>query len=439
MSFDSSHEARTPEYIYDITHLVSRMVVPSVTGIDRVDLAYARHFIGNKRISCGLHYGYPKPKSYSLETVQELLSRVERHKIGSTTLDADSAFARVENWLKFGKIFPLPKIRSEGFYGSDKRGPTRWTQFRFRLSNEPWSFPRFGGIYINVAQHALEYPRLLEWLDHRPDLTKVFMLHDLLPLDFPEYFTSDEAERFSKRIQTIVRHADGLVVTTHDVAKKATDYYETIGKKCVPIHVAPLASPLLAFSECAPALRDIPYFVIVGTIEPRKNHLLLLNIWRELAQNDYKVPKLVVIGTRGWENEQVVDMLERCSSIRPYVLEVSGLSNAGLLALISGARALLMPSFAEGYGIPVVEALSLGVPVVTSDIAVFHEVTQEKGIFLNPLNGSAWLEVILSLIDRNGLAASNAQSRAASFQPPLDQDYFQSVEFFCASIRSKRV
>ena len=112
-----------------------------------------------------------------------------------------------------------------------------------------------------------------------------------------------------------------------------------------------------------------PYFVVLGTIEPRKNHLLLLNIWRRLAEQQRSPPKLVIIGTRGWENEQVLDVLDRSVLVRPHVVEGSGMGDRGLMRLLANARALLMPSFAEGYGLPVVEALSLGTPVVASDIA----------------------------------------------------------------------
>jgi glycosyltransferase involved in cell wall biosynthesis len=67
-----------------------------------------------------------------------------------------------------------------------------------------------------------------------------------------------------------------------------------------------------------------PYFVCIGTIEPRKNHLLLLHLWRHLAETmpAESVPRLVIIGRRGWENEQVVDMLERCPTLKRYVEEL---------------------------------------------------------------------------------------------------------------------
>ena len=102
-----------------------------------------------------------------------------------------------------------------------------------------------------------------------------------------------------------------------------------------------------------PELREIAYFVVSGAIEPRTNHLLLLNVWRELVRaDDPGSPKLVLVGSRSRTTGAVIDMLERCQIIKNHVVEIGGLSSAGLCKLLSGARALLMPSFAKGFWSP---------------------------------------------------------------------------------------
>jgi glycosyltransferase involved in cell wall biosynthesis len=106
-----------------------------------------------------------------------------------------------------------------------------------------------------------------------------------------------------------------------------------------------------------------------GTLEPRKNHLTILNVWRELlARLGQAAPRLILVGERGWENENILDLLERCRPLRGHVLEVAGLTTPAFKRLLKGARALLMPSFAEGYGLPVAEALAVGTPVLASDM-----------------------------------------------------------------------
>ena len=120
-----------------------------------------------------------------------------------------------------------------------------------------------------------------------------------------------------------------------------------------------------------------PYFLIVNHPGRAGIVFLILNHHRDrLGKKGVATPHLVVVGTRGWENENVVDMLERTRGLRPFVHERNRVSDREMAQLFAGARALLMPSFAEGFGLPVVEALAHALPVLCSDIPVFREVGQ---------------------------------------------------------------
>src|SRR5205823_1812943 len=120
----------------------------------------------------------------------------------------------------------------------------------------------------------------------------------------------------------------------------------------------------------APIRAAVPYFVVLSTIEPRKNHELLLRLWQRLAErHGAAAPRLVLVGHRGWENDAVFKLLDSLRGNSPHVVECPDLDDAALAAVLRGARALLSPSFAEGFGLPVVEALALGTPAIASDIA----------------------------------------------------------------------
>ena len=166
----------------------------------------------------------------------------------------------------------------------------------------------------------------------------------------------------------------------------------------------------------------------IGTVEPRKNHLGLLHLWRRFAEHNIEAPKLLMVGHMGWENEGVIDLLDRCAALRGRVLLVSGLPDSACRDLLTRTRALLAASFAEGYGIPVVESLTCGTPVIATDIPVFREVTQGLGAFLDPLDGPAWQREILGLMEEG--PARLARLRASRFSPPTWERYFDDLVSF---------
>jgi glycosyltransferase involved in cell wall biosynthesis len=184
-----------------------------------------------------------------------------------------------------------------------------------------------------------------------------------------------------------------------------------------------------------PALADNPYFVTCGTIEPRKNHLMLLHVWRELVCRDgASAPKLVLIGGRGWENENAVDLLQRCPTISNHVIEVAGLSTPGLKRLLDGARALLMPSFAEGYGLPVAEALAAGVPVIASDIPVFQETGGGRITPVSPIDGVGWFEAIRALARSNRPERRTIGVETEKYEATAGLNYFAEVSGFLKNL-----
>jgi glycosyltransferase involved in cell wall biosynthesis len=406
--------------VYDATHLVSRGSAIGSAGIGGVDLSYARHFTAHPRFACGAHYGYPLPHIFSRERIAALLAEIAPAD--------DDGWPALRAWL-LGEEDASPTGRRAA---RGSRLGDLWRQARRRLANDsPHVVPQ-SAIYLVIAQHACEFPLLFDWLTRRPDVRPVFFVHDLLPLDRPEFFRPGYERLFRRRLDTILRHGCALITTTHVVAERLQREILSRKAPAIPIHVQPLASSLglASAADHDGALAESSYFVAVSTLEPRKNHLLLLNVWRALAAAGAACPKLVLVGGDGWENEQTLDMLRRCDALRRNVRRVHGLSAPSLRRLIANADALLMPSFAEGYGLPVVEALSLQTPAIVSDIPVFREIAQERALFLSPIDGIGWKEAILAFADRRGPRRLAAVDLARAFVAPQMTSYFVGIERF---------
>jgi glycosyltransferase involved in cell wall biosynthesis len=417
---------------YDTTHLVSRLCSSAVSGIERVDLAYGRYFAASPRMACGVHYGLFKPHTMSPLRVKEIVHLLDRRSCDLAAHCEDDRWARLRAWL----------IRQE-LAGLDTRCDQRGkglslgpfdafvAQCRLRVTHDRTRSIPEAAIYLNVAQAGLEYPIFFNWLDHRPNVLAVFFIHDLLPLEYPEYFPRGNEARFARRLATVLHRAHAIITTSQDVAERIEAKFSSLGRSTIPIHVQPLASPLEADRADVDAeLANSNYYVMVSTIEPRKNHILLLNVWRSLVADGGSVPKLVVVGAPGWENERTFEILARSDAIRPHVRAVADLSRSALSSLIQHARALLMPSFAEGYGLPLVEALSLGTPVIASDIPVFREVTRGRATFRSPIDGVSWRDAVRDFSDNKSGAYEKAAASIRGFVAPDWKGYFAGVEGF---------
>ena len=141
--------------------------------------------------------------------------------------------------------------------------------------------------------------------------------------------------------------------------------------------------------------------------------MVLLEVWKRLVrQFGEDAPHLLVIGSPAWRGREILDMLRRSVVTNGRIHCISGLSSPALKRLIAGSRGVLLPSFAEGFGLPVIEAEQLGIPVVASDIDAHREVIGSGGVLVDPLDGPGWLEAISALMTSDlALRVHDAPSR----------------------------
>jgi len=283
-------------------------------------------------------------------------------------------------------------------------------------------------LYINTSGYmGLPLSRLKQ-LKHENRVEYVFFVHDLLAINYPEYFIADMNIEHENRIQAILR-LDAFLIANSKTTEADINAFAT-ARGLGPVRTKSSSIGVERQFGCRDGeqVETInPYFVTISTIEPRKNHLLLLNIWRQLAQVLEPVPKLYVIGKRGWENENVIDMLERSHSLQGVVIEKPNLDDAQLIRLLRGARALLYPSFCEGWGMPVVEALALGTPAICSDISALRESGQNVADYIDPLDGKAWMDTIMDYSNPNSTARNGQIARLKSFRAPTWDEHFRSA------------
>jgi glycosyltransferase involved in cell wall biosynthesis len=387
--------------LLDISRLISaaRRRVPS--GIERVELAYARHFLADERnLACALAEPWKRIALVDRDRATRFIATLAAAWGGDAT-QAPVAFRHAR------AIQVQLSLRPAG-HGHRTRGSGA------RL------------FYLLVSHHHLDRPSAIRELLTRTGAQLVAFVHDMIPVTHPEYARPGIPELHLLRMQTVAALASGVIYNSADTQREFSPLLPQAGRMPAGI-VAPLG---LDVPRRAPAATDdVPYFVLLSTIEPRKNHLLLLNLWRDLVQEmGPATPRLLIIGRRGWENENVIDMIERCEPIRGVVEEINELGDVDLAGRLAGARALVLPSFAEGFGLPVAEALAAGTPVLCSDLPALREVGGDVPEYLHPLDGPAWRDAILDYAGRDPRRREAQLRRLQGWAAPTWRGHFGAVE-----------
>jgi glycosyltransferase involved in cell wall biosynthesis len=300
-----------------------------------------------------------------------------------------------------------------------------------RLSTAPQN-----SIYVNIGHVGLAFPWFLSWLQRRPDVKPVFMLHDMIPLENPEWVSDAGMRHHRHMTENTARYAAALIATSPTARNSVMRELHLRGRGDIPVATVPLPVAPIFLERGIPddELASHNYFVVCGALTPRKNHALLINVWRELVRrHGAHAPKLVVVGSPGWGGDAVQHLLTRCREIENHIIFAKGLSSPALRDLMSHAKGVLMASYAEGYGLPLIEALCVGTPVIASDIPAHRDVAGDYAIYRHPMDGLGWLAAIETLAD-NTDEAQAIRRRIVNFRPPTWPDYFSKVEGFLRTI-----
>ena len=377
--------------ILDVTRVVRRRAKKqTLTGIDRVTMAYVQHYA---------------PNAYALI-----------RWCGRSWILTPQSSQPLFQWL----ITPQSKKRL----------------FRILISGIIKSYaihmthPTF---LLNTGHISLgnsDYPRLTR----RHGIKPIFFVHDLIPMQYPEYCSPGEDLRHQKKIHHVLTLGHGIITNSQTTEDELRHYAKQMSTPIPPTTVALLGAGWTR-TPAGNAPINKPYFVILSTIEPRKNHLLLLQIWRKLVQKKGpSTPHLFIIGQRGWDCENAIDLLERCPLLQETVTEVPHCSDAMLVSYLHYSQSLLFPSFVEGYGLPLMEALSLRVPVIASDLPVFREIAGEVPEYLDPLDGKQWEAVITEYSTPKSSQRAAQLERLSHWQAPTWGEHFMKVKALLTQI-----
>lgn len=399
--------------LFDCTRIILKINSANPSGIERTEIEYLRYILTNcdDFIVIGVYEAVNKANglNYLIRISNELLSKMMNLcyarwvggdvDIDPSIINIDEIILNISNSIKSVKLKKNTRIDDNIFNSINENSATY-----------------INCSYLTIPNGALHVEQI-----SKLKIPTFYIIYDLIPVEFPEYmWNTVTTTNHLKILENIVLNGARLIAISNFVKNQVEDVLGSMNLKHFPIQVV----------ECGISKGFIDkkvninsYFpenklTIFCTIEPRKNHILLLNIWRHLINCDFKaIPKLSIIGRRGWNNEDVFRFIDQSPALKGYVTEFNNMNDSDMISEIITSKATVFPSFSEGWGLPIVESLSLGVPVICSDIQVHRECSQGLAEFINPLDGIGWINKISEIGNSSREQDLARKKRTSAFKP----------------------
>jgi glycosyltransferase involved in cell wall biosynthesis len=232
------------------------------------------------------------------------------------------------------------------------------------------------------------------------------LVYDLLPIEHPDWFEDSLVRVFTETMRAEARHSELVMAISRHSADSFTAWARGIG--CTPPTpvVVPLGADLAAPTHGAtealdaslpPELGGRRFVLVVGTVEPRKNHAVLIDACEQLWRRGEDVD-LVVVGRAGWNNDATLSRLRRHPELGRRLHWYQGIGDHELARLYAAATVVAVPSITEGFGLPVIEGLSAGAPVVSSSGGALPEAGAGLVDTVDPDDTAGWSDAIHRLL-----------------------------------------
>jgi len=226
----------------------------------------------------------------------------------------------------------------------------------------------------------------------------VLTVHDLAVYKFPELFPEQKIN-FDRRVvvPSALKKAAKIIAVSENTKRDIVDLFEIPADKIKAVYEGTSQSvPALSRSDQPGELK---YFLFLGTIEPRKNIGRLIEAFKKFVQETDWPGELILAGGRGWKNQVIFEAIGVCNADlgREAVKYLGYVSAEARVGLYRNALAFVFPSLYEGFGLPALEAMAAGAPVITSNKSSLPEVAGEAAILVNPLDVDGLAEAMRRL------------------------------------------
>lgn len=226
----------------------------------------------------------------------------------------------------------------------------------------------------------LSYPSLF----HTPNAP---VIHDLTYIDLPQYVSAKLRSDLTRFVPVAIRRSSFIVSVSDFTKQRIHDFYHEPLDTIITTPIPPAPSVQYTAVECKDTLVKLgitkPYIVTLGTIEPRKNVINLIEAYKQMSKKQRDVYSLVIAGRIGWYSEDTETAIKEAARNGYDVIHLGYVSDTDREILYQSATLFVSASHYEGFGMPVLEAMNYGIPCVISDIPVYREVAGDNARYFN--------------------------------------------------------
>lgn len=260
------------------------------------------------------------------------------------------------------------------------------------IMGKPWDYPSF----IETLRK--------DKIQHKFKIVQV--VYDLIPIMFPHLFGIALFKPYTQHIFETVAISDGLLAISESTKRDTEKFCEESLVKAPPIEVIRLGDDFAKVKPKKPPIESLEpgnFILCVGTVEVRKNHQLLYAAYKLGLSRGRKLPKLVIVGGKGWYTGDILYAFKNDPELRDMVF-VDRSSDQELEWLYQNCKFTIYPSVYEGWGLPIAESLARGKVCIASDTSSMTEIAGNLIDYFSPYDSAACLALISKYLDQNKLA-----------------------------------
>lgn len=333
----------------------------------------------------------------------------------------------------------LKKVARKG-YNQYQRATRLKRKLSYLFGAQQPSVTFVDGQTILVLGNSWDRPNLLTNLGkikQRQNIKILQVVYDLIPVFQPQAFNEELFNKYTQNMFEVATISDGLMAISESSKRDMLRFCAELNIPAPPVSVIRLGDDILASDEPkAPyGVSDGDTFVLcVGTIEARKNHALLYYAWKEGLRSGIVMPKLVIVGRRGWYTDDIIHAFKSDPDTVNRVIILNNASDDELVWLYQHCLFTAYPSYYEGWGLPVAESLAMGKACLTANVSSMPEVGGDLCLYHSPFNAQECLEGVVKLLD-SSYRLKVEQRIKDNYKPVLWESTYDQCRIFIAATK----